>query len=94
MPRRGRQAPSPAGRFRRAGQRTAGKAVPDEQGAGLSPPRLPILAGCFPELRFTGSTPVTGEPRDMLCPYYHDPPTVFILFQLINQITFNCGKIH
>ena len=70
----GHRAPSPTGRFRRAGQCTAGRAVPDEQGVGLSAPRLPILVGCFPELRFTGSTPVTGEPRDMLCPYYHDPP--------------------
>ena len=48
MQRCGRQAPSPAG------QRTADRAVADEQRRGpLSPWLLPVMMGCFPEPRFT-----------------------------------------
>ena len=61
----GRQAPSPAGRFRRPGQCTADRAVPDEQGRGPVTPAPPHHGGLLSGAEVHH---VTGELRGYVMP--------------------------
>lgn len=93
MPHRGRRAPSPAGRFRRAGQRTAGRTLPDEQQRGPVTPEPLHPGGLLSRAEVHRQHPCDRGAEGIFYALIIMTPTVFILCQLINQITFNCGKI-